>query len=42
MEMLCSFGGDKHEFCPVVIKFNYVRSCPSFDIIYLGIALNDF
>ena len=32
MEMLSSFGGDKHEFCLVVIKFKHVRSCPSFDI----------
>ena len=34
MEMLRSFRGDKHEFCPAVIKFNHVRSCPSFDITY--------
>ena len=27
MEMLSSFRGDKHEFCLVVIKFKYVRSC---------------
>ena len=29
MEMLSSFGGDKHEFCLVVIKFRHIRSCPS-------------
>ena len=34
MEMLGSFGSDKHEFCLVVIKFKHVRSCPSFDITY--------
>ena len=34
MEMLSSFGDDKHEFCLVVIKFKHVRSCPSFDITY--------
>ena len=33
MEMLSSFGCDKHEFC-LVVKFKHVRSCPSFDIIY--------
>ena len=34
MEMLSSFKGDKHELCLVVIKFNHVRSWPSFDITY--------
>ena len=34
MEMLSSFGGDKHELCLVVIKFKHVRSCPSFDVTY--------
>ena len=34
MEMLSSFGGDKHEFCLVAIKFKHVSSCPSFDITY--------
>ena len=34
MEMLSSFRGDRHEFSLVVIKFKYVRSCPSFDITY--------
>ena len=34
MEMLSSFGGDKHELCLVVIMFKHVRSCPSFDITY--------
>ena len=34
MEMLSSFGGDKHELCLVVVKFIYVHSCPSFDITY--------
>ena len=34
MEMLNSIGGDKHEFCLVVIKFKHVCSCPSFDITY--------
>ena len=34
MEMLRSLRGDKHEFCLTVIKFSYVRSCPSFDITY--------
>ena len=34
MEMPSSFGGDKREFCLVVIKFKHVRSCPSFDITY--------
>ena len=29
MEMLSSFGGDKHEFCLVVIKAKHVYSCPS-------------
>ena len=32
MVMLSSFGGDKHEFCLVVIRFKHVRSCPSFHI----------
>ena len=32
--MLSSFRGEKHEFCLVVIKFKYVRRCPSFDITY--------
>ena len=32
MEMLGSFGGDKHEFSLVFIKFRHDRSCPSFDI----------
>ena len=30
MKMLSSVRGDKHEFCLVVIKSKYVRSCPSF------------
>ena len=34
MEMLSSFGGGKHEFCLVVIKFKHVRCCPSFNITY--------
>ena len=40
MEMLISFGGERHEFCPVdilltvVIKLKHVRSCPSFDFTY--------
>ena len=34
MEMLSSFGCDKHEFCLVVIEFKHVRSCPSVDITY--------
>ena len=33
MEMLSAFGGDKHEFCLLVIKVN-VYSCPSLDINY--------
>ena len=36
MEMLSSFGCDKHEFCLVDDKFKYVRSCPSFDITFLS------
>ena len=34
MEMLSSFGGDKHELCLAVIKFRHLYSCPSFDIDY--------
>ena len=34
MEMLSSFGGDNHEFCLVVIKFEHVCGCPSFDITH--------
>ena len=34
MEMLSSFGGDRDEFCLVVIKSKHVRSCPRFDITY--------
>ena len=34
MEMLSSFGADKHEFCLAVIKFKHVRSCPSFEITH--------
>ena len=34
MEMLRSSRGDKHEFC-LVIKFNYVRSCQSFDRYFI-------
>ena len=34
MEMLGHFGGDKHEFCLVAIKFKHVRGCPCFDIAY--------
>ena len=34
MEIACSFGGDKHEFCLVVIKFKHVHSCLSFDITH--------
>ena len=34
MEMLSSFGGDKHEICLVVIELKHVRSCLSFDITY--------
>ena len=34
MEMLSSSGGDKNEFCLVVIKLKHVRSWPSFDITY--------
>ena len=34
MEMLSSFGDEKHEFCLVVTKVNHVCSCPSFDITY--------
>ena len=26
MEMLSSFGGDKHDFCLVVIKFKHVSN----------------
>ena len=33
MEMLSSFGGDKHEFSLVVTKSEYVHCCPCFDII---------
>ena len=33
--MLSSLGGDKHEFCLVVIKLRHVRSCPGFDITYI-------
>ena len=32
MEVLTSFGGDKHDLGLVVIKFKHFRSCPSFDI----------
>ena len=32
--MLSSFGGDKNEFCFVVVKLKHVRRCPSFDITY--------
>ena len=31
--MLSSFGGDKHEFCLIVINYKHVRSCPNLDII---------
>ena len=34
MEMLSSFGRDKHELRLVVIKFKHVRSCPIFDVTY--------
>ena len=34
MEMLRSLGGDKHEFCLVVVKFKHVCSCLNFDITY--------
>ena len=34
MKVFSSFGGDKHEFCLVVIKFKHVRSCQSFLISY--------
>ena len=34
MEMLSSFGGDKHEFRLVANKSKHVRNCPSFDITY--------
>ena len=27
MEILSSFGGDKHELCLVVMKFMHVHSC---------------
>ena len=29
MKTLSSIGGDKHEFCLVVIKLKHVGSCPS-------------
>ena len=32
MEMLSSFGGDKHEFCLDVGKIKNVIGCSSFDI----------
>ena len=32
--MLSTFGGDKHEFCLVVMKFKHVHSFPSFYIAY--------
>ena len=35
MEMLSSFGDDKHELHLVVIKLKHVRSCPRFDITYV-------
>ena len=38
MEMPSSFGGDKHELCLAVIKFKYVRICPSFDITHTTLA----
>ena len=34
MEMLSSFGGEKHKFYLVVVKLKHVRSCPVFDITY--------
>ena len=34
MEMPNSYGGDKHEFCLVVIKLKHVRSFLSLDITY--------
>ena len=34
MEMLSSFGGDKQDFCLVVITLKHVGSCPSFDITH--------
>ena len=34
MEMHCSFGDDKHEFCLVVVKLKNARSYPSIDITY--------
>ena len=34
MEMLSSFGGDKHELSLVVIRLKQVRSYPSIDITY--------
>ena len=37
MEMLSSFGGDKHEFCLVVIKFMLFRCCPSINITYTSL-----
>ena len=32
MEMLSSFGGDKHELCLVFMKLKHVRSCQGSDI----------
>ena len=35
MEMHSSYGGDKHEFCFVVVKLKHVRSCLGLDFTYL-------
>ena len=34
LEMLSSFGGNKHELSPVDIKLKRVHGCPSFEITY--------
>ena len=42
MDMLSSFGGDKHEFCLVVIDFKHVRNYLFLKIIIIEFVIKQY